>query len=123
MVGKLYRTQILLEPEQHKELANIARREGRSVSKLLREIVQNELESRKTEQDETKRRRLEALDRIEEHRQQILAERGGEYLDFDFVQALHEAREEQDERNFSLFADTGNRLERGNMDGPSSPSI
>lgn len=107
MVGKLYRTQILLEPEQHRELSAIAKREGRSVSDLIRGFVQNELEQRKTEQNKAIERKLEGFERILQHREQILAERGGEYIDFDFVEALHEARKEQDERNFSLLADPG----------------
>ncbi|MDQ5865379.1 MAG: ribbon-helix-helix domain-containing protein [Chloroflexota bacterium] len=107
MVGKLYRTQILLEPEQHQELSAIAKREGRSISELVREFVQCQLEQRKAEQDKAIGKRVEAFERILQRREQILAERGGEYIDFDFVQALHEAREEQDERNFSLLPNTG----------------
>ncbi len=107
MVGKLYRTQILLEPEQHQELSAIAKREGRSISELIRDMVQNELEQRKAEQDKAIQRRVEAFERILQRREQMLAERGGEYIDFDFVQALHEAREEQDERNFSLLTNPG----------------
>jgi predicted DNA-binding protein len=107
-VGKLYRTQILLEPEQHQELSAIAKREGRSVSELVREFIQCQLEQRKTERDKAIDKRVEAFERILQRREQILADRGGEYIDFDFVQALHAAREEQDERNFSLLPDPGN---------------
>ncbi|HEX8230643.1 MAG TPA: CopG family transcriptional regulator [Chloroflexia bacterium] len=107
MVGKLYRTQILLEPEQHRELSALAKREGRSVSELVREFVQCQLEQRKAEQDKATEKRVEAFERILQRREQMLAERGGEYIDFDFVQALHEAREEQDERNFSLLPNSG----------------
>lgn len=35
----MYRTQILLEPEQHKTLTEIARQEKRSLSDILREMV------------------------------------------------------------------------------------
>ena len=35
----MYRTQILLEPEQHKLLTEIARQEKRSLSDILRETV------------------------------------------------------------------------------------
>ncbi len=35
-----YRTHLLLDPDQHKALAQLARREGRSISELTREIVQ-----------------------------------------------------------------------------------
>jgi predicted DNA-binding protein len=40
----MYRTQILLEPEQHKTLAEIARREKRSLSDVVREMLQKQLE-------------------------------------------------------------------------------
>ena len=43
----MHRTQILLEPEQHKELAEIARSENRSVSDVVREMLQKQLEERK----------------------------------------------------------------------------
>jgi len=43
----MYRTQILLEPEQHKALAEIARREKRSLSDVVREMLQKQLEDRK----------------------------------------------------------------------------
>jgi predicted DNA-binding ribbon-helix-helix protein len=35
----MYRTQILLEPEQHRILTEIARQEKRSLSELIRELV------------------------------------------------------------------------------------
>ena len=35
----MYRTQILLEPEQHKTLTEIARQQKRSLSEMLRETV------------------------------------------------------------------------------------
>jgi hypothetical protein len=38
-MGTLYRAQILLEPEQHQALTQIAQNEGRSLSDLVREIV------------------------------------------------------------------------------------
>jgi predicted CopG family antitoxin len=43
----MYRTQILIEPEQHKALAEIARREKRSLSDVVREMLQEQLEERK----------------------------------------------------------------------------
>jgi predicted DNA-binding protein len=43
----MYRTQILLEQEQHKALAEIAQREKRSLSNVVREMLQKQLEERK----------------------------------------------------------------------------
>ena len=43
----MYRTQVLLEPEQHKTLAEIARQEKRSLSDVIREMVDKEIAERK----------------------------------------------------------------------------
>ena len=40
-----YRAQILLEPEQHEALAQVAQQENRSISDLVREIVREWLRS------------------------------------------------------------------------------
>jgi hypothetical protein len=42
----MYRTQILLDPEQHKALAEIARREKRSLSDVVRSMLEAQLEAR-----------------------------------------------------------------------------
>ncbi len=107
MVGKLYRTQILLEPEQHQELSAIARREGRSISELVREFVQNQLEQRKAEQSTAIKRRLEALEEVRRFREEVMRESNGQPLDFDIVEAVNEAREAQDERNWSILTSSG----------------
>jgi hypothetical protein len=46
----MYRTQILLEPEQHKSLVDIARQEKRSLSDIVREMLQMQLEERKNKE-------------------------------------------------------------------------
>jgi predicted DNA-binding protein len=46
----MQRTQILLEPEQHKALAEIARREKRSLSDIVREMLEKQLQARKKEE-------------------------------------------------------------------------
>ena len=43
----MYRTQILLDPEQHQALAEIARREKRSVSDVVREMLRKQIEEQK----------------------------------------------------------------------------
>lgn len=43
----MHRTQILLEPEQHKFLTEIARQEKRSLSDILREMVDKQIAERK----------------------------------------------------------------------------
>ena len=43
----MHRTQILIELEQHKALAEIARREKRSLSDVIRGMLDTQLEERK----------------------------------------------------------------------------
>ncbi len=42
----MYRAQILLDPEQHQSLIKIARQEKRSISDLVREMIENQLKER-----------------------------------------------------------------------------
>ena len=46
----VYRAQILLEPEQHKALVKIARQEKRSLSNVVREMLDQQLAERKKEE-------------------------------------------------------------------------
>jgi predicted DNA-binding protein len=43
----MHRTQILLEPEQHKALYEIAKKEKRSLSDLIREMIDQQIAERK----------------------------------------------------------------------------
>ncbi|MFH1635930.1 MAG: hypothetical protein ABIG63_18205 [Chloroflexota bacterium] len=43
----MQRTQILLQPEQHQILTRISRREKRSFSSLVREMLQRQIEERR----------------------------------------------------------------------------
>lgn len=69
-----YRAQILLEPEQHDALAKIAMQEQRSISDVMREIVNDWLSIR---DHETKRQNeLEALGALTRLRKKIEEEHG-----------------------------------------------
>ncbi len=50
MAHTLTRTQILLEPEQHRALQEIARREKRSFSDVVREMLDHELAIQKQQE-------------------------------------------------------------------------
>lgn len=52
------------------------------------------------------RTRLEALERIRLHKEEMLKERGGQYIDFNTIEAINESRGEQDERNQSIFTES-----------------
>ena len=53
MQNTLQRTQILLEPDQHQELTDIARHEKRSLSDVIREMLRQQLAERKKQNIET----------------------------------------------------------------------
>jgi hypothetical protein len=89
-----YRAQILLEPEQHRTLAELAEREGRSISDLVRESVQAYLVKR--EREARREREQQALDRLAEIRARIQAQHG--ILDVDLVAEVREERDRDNER-------------------------
>ena len=93
-MSNYYRAQILLEPEQHRSLSEIAQREGRSISDLVRESVQVYLAERDRETQHE--RRMKALDALTEIRERIQAEHG--ILSADFVSEMREERDRDNER-------------------------
>ena len=93
-MGTLYRAQVLLEPEQHQALTEIAQREGRSMSDLVREIVRHYL----TERDQEIRMQQE-IQAIEEltHIRKRLQEQYGVY-EADLLAEVRAEREQDVER-------------------------
>lgn len=96
-----YRIHLLLDPEQHKTLAQLAKREGRSISELTREIVQEGIEQRQRLYAAEQGRRLQALEKARQVRQAILKERGGAPLDLNFPDLIAGLREERDDQIIS----------------------
>jgi predicted CopG family antitoxin len=99
MAERFHRTQLLLEPELHRTLAERANREGRSLSELVRKLLWEKVDEQDQAEHAVLQRRLAGLERIREHREEMLARRGGQPIDFDAVEAINRMREEQDERN------------------------
>jgi predicted CopG family antitoxin len=114
----MHRTQILLEPEQHKALAEIAYSEGRSISEVVREIIRQRLEERQKEINADVKRRLEALERIRDFRNRILARRGGKPIDIDVVEMINQMREERDAHNRDIIFGNRDRLQSRGVDDP-----
>jgi len=73
-MSTLYRAQLLLESEQHEALARIAEEEGRSISDLMREIVQRHLDERALEAQTAAA--LEAIGRLTCIRERLREVRG-----------------------------------------------
>jgi hypothetical protein len=93
-MNKMHRAQILLEPDQHQKLAEIAQQEGTSISEIVRTAVQEWLDERKD--DEILRQRLEDLELVDQHRQAILARRKGKPLEIDLSTNIEKVRGERD---------------------------
>lgn len=96
MAERMYRTQILLEPEQQRALAEIARQEGRSISELVREMVRAQLDQRARSAEMTKRRQIAALERVQKHREAIVSRLAGEPLDINPSELIAEIQMERD---------------------------
>ena len=105
MAEKMQRTQILLEREQHEALVELAHKEGRSVSDVVREMLREQLEERRRAEADDLTRYLEALERIKKHREAILARRGGKPFEMDAAEEIHRMREERDEEILRAIAD------------------
>ena len=87
---QLYRTQVLLERQQHESLQQLAAAEGRSMSEVIREAVAEYLVDRSKEWE--KREALETLAKLSELRERLVVEYG--IFEGDL---LAEAREERDQ--------------------------
>ena len=93
-MNKMHRAQILLEPDQHQKLAEIAQREGSSISEIVRTAVQEWLNER--EDAEVLRRRLDALAQVDQHRQAIHAMHKGKPLEIDLAATNDQIRGNRD---------------------------
>ncbi|MBF2008588.1 MAG: hypothetical protein IGS49_24870 [Chlorogloeopsis fritschii C42_A2020_084] len=72
MVEQNQSSQLVLEPEQYKMLAKLAKKQGRTINDVVREVVRLGLESLELR----KQRRKEALERLEQTRQEIYRTQG-----------------------------------------------
>ena len=106
MAETLYRTEILLAPAQHQALAEIARREGRSISDIAAEMIGEKLAERQPAPAPNGDQYLAVLDRIRQHREAILAERSGKPLEFDAVEEINKMREERDAELVAASSDS-----------------
>jgi hypothetical protein len=88
MDERMYRAQILLHPEQHRRLEEIARREGRSISAVTRQVIDAGLKTMEKEAD------------LWEKRAQVLSELRAirEKQPFEYTgNLIEEVRQEQEE--------------------------
>ena len=93
----LHRTQILLEPEQHRALTELARREKRSLSDLVRDAVQRDLDRRREKIESEVEKWRAWFDEGHELSARILARRGGKRIEGDPAEMLRQLRDERDD--------------------------
>ena len=106
IMGKIRHVQIFLDDGLFRELAKIARKKGTGISEIIPTAV-NEWLTGCQEQDMLNKR-LEDLQVIENHRQEILAWRGGKPLDFDAAEVIERMRTERtNELTSSVFPNEG----------------
>jgi|GEM_PF-1547441 plasmid stability protein len=91
MGERFYRAQLLMQPDLHRRLRQIARREGRSISDVSRDLLEYALNQREKERT-ARLERVRALRRVAE---QIQLELGEKRIDLDVVELIQEEREER----------------------------
>jgi hypothetical protein len=96
MARRLVRAQILLEAEQHQALQERARAGGKSLSEVVRLALKEHLEAQRLAEIS---RSVVALDNIDSEINEYLTKNGGKPLEFDVIAEIHQAREEQDDKN------------------------
>lgn len=89
-----YRAQILLEPEQHEALSQIAEQEQRSISDVVREIVQEYLV--RVDDAAIWQHRMQALEYLSQVREQ--AEKKYGVYQGNLVEETHAEQDEEDRR-------------------------
>lgn len=91
MRERLYRAQLLLQPDVHRRLRQIARREGRSISDVSRDLLEYAL----TQREKERTARLERVRALRQAAEQIRLELGGNSVDVNIVELIREEREER----------------------------
>lgn len=95
MSTQLHRTQLLLDPAQHKLLARLARQQKRSLSDVAREALALGLQALTGSPEMHWKRRAVALGRADRLRQ-AMRRRRGHPLQVDIASLINETREERD---------------------------
>jgi len=102
----MHRTQILIEPEQHEALSDLAKEEQKSISEVVREILREYFEKRSEEA--RWRNRDKTLRRAQKVRNSILEERDGKPIGLDIVAVMDAMREERDMCLLSALGENDN---------------
>ena len=91
MSEKMVRAQILIYPDQHKMIRQIAERENRSISEVSRELLTYALQGYENE-SQIRLDNIHSADKVSES---ILQKRQGHMIELDSVELLKQARQER----------------------------
>lgn len=106
MSDRMHRTQILIEPEQHEALSDLAKEEQKSISEVVREILRDYFENHSGEA--RWRNRDKTLKRAQKVRNSVLEERDGKPIGLDIVDVMDAMREERDTDLLSTLGEKDN---------------
>jgi hypothetical protein len=84
-----------LPQEEQQKLAQLAHQEGQSLDAFVAQLLREGIERHRKFQKRSKTARLQALARIEEHRQALLARRENIPLEVEPTELLQQIREER----------------------------
>ncbi|OGO38630.1 MAG: hypothetical protein A2W35_09600 [Chloroflexi bacterium RBG_16_57_11] len=90
-MAQKYRAQILLEPEQHIALQEIAQRQGQSISEVAREVIRLGLDVLEKDESSFWLKRMSAMEKLDQIRRSIQELHGIYESDL-----IEEARAERD---------------------------
>jgi len=103
----MHRAQILLDPQQHRALREIAKRQGRSISSLVRDMINEQLIRLKKEQESQIRHYMAVIDTTRDHRKAVLDKRGSRAFAVDIGKIIQENRTERNGRIVEAGRPTG----------------
>jgi hypothetical protein len=99
---------VAIPQEQERMLNQIAHQEGQSLDALVEQLLQEGIEKRqKSQYSHSRLERLQALARIEEHRQTFLARRNNVPLNIEPTEILDQIREERVQHLFTVLQEHG----------------
>jgi metal-responsive CopG/Arc/MetJ family transcriptional regulator len=90
-MGNLYRAQILIEQEQHRTLVEMAENQDKSVSQIVREILQRYLQE--FERENQLKQEMSALEQLISTRNQLQQQFG--FLNEDLLEEVREERQQE----------------------------
>ncbi len=102
MGTRCHRAQVLLEPEQHHELTEMARRQKLSVSEVIRRLVDEAIARQRADAENKYRQWLDLRARIDELNEQIARDHSGRPPKVDWTEVIDQNRAERDKQILGL---------------------